>query len=120
MGMQSKKSHVSLNRRSDLVLANEQKNFYNRINGIRGRVLLNCADPLADIFTFIFSASLHLPKVPSLWKDFFSVPVAKSASPKSLDDFRLVALTSPVIKSRLTLREPRLLHVFIHRLSICF
>lgn len=29
MGMQSKKSHVSLNRRSDLVLSNELNNFYN-------------------------------------------------------------------------------------------
>lgn len=29
MGMQSKKSHFSLNRRPDLVLSNELNNFYN-------------------------------------------------------------------------------------------
>ncbi len=125
MGMQSKKSHVSLNGRPDLVLSNELNTFYNRFNncnfseelsvfknavssqnsvvdrskvcklfrgvkerkspgpdGIGGRVLKNCADQLADIFTFIFSMSLQLHKVPSLWKDF--VPVPKSASPTSL------------------------------------
>lgn len=106
------KSHVSLNRRSDLVLANELNNFYNRFNSIRGCILLNCADPLPDMFTFSFSVSLHLHKVLSLWKDSFSVPVPTSASPKSLDDFRPVALTSPVMKSRLILREPTLLPVF--------
>ena len=101
MGMQPKKSHVSLNGRPDLVLSNDLNNFYNRFNvcdfsdelsafknvvstqsssvvvdrikvcqlfrgvkerkspgpdGIGGRVLKNCADQLADIFTFIFSS----------------------------------------------------------------
>lgn len=68
-------------------------------DGIGGRVLKNCADQLADIFTFIFSISLQLHKVPSLWKDSIIVPVPKSASPKSLNGFRPVALTSLVMKS---------------------
>lgn len=73
-------------------------------------VHVNCADPLADIYTFIFSVSLQLHKVPSLWKDFNSVPGPKP--PKSLDDFRPVALTSLVLKFRLIWWEPRLLPVF--------
>lgn len=69
------------------------------LDGTGGQVLKNCAVQLADIFSFIFSMSLQLHKVPSLWKNSIIVPVPKYASPKSLNDFRPVALTSLVMKS---------------------
>lgn len=48
-----------------------------RPEGIRGRVLKNCALQLADIFSYIFQLSLKLHTVPCLWKDSVIVPVPK-------------------------------------------
>lgn len=68
-------------------------------DGIGGRVLRNCAEQLADIFSFIFSWSLQVHRVPRLWKDSIIIPVPKSKCTKALNDFRPVALTSLLMKS---------------------
>lgn len=54
-------------------------------DGIGGRVLRNCAKELTDIFSFIFTWSLKLHRVPHLWKDSVIVPVPKNKSPTSLN-----------------------------------
>ena len=59
----------------------------------------SCAEELAGIFTLIFRKSLQLCSVPRLWKDSIIVPVPKIRAPKTLNDFRPVALTSLVMKS---------------------
>ena len=73
---------------------------------IGGRLLKNCADQLAYVFSLLFSWSLRDCVVPSLWKSSIISPVPKSRAPKELNDFRPVALTSIVMKcfERLVLR----------------
>lgn len=68
-------------------------------DGIRGQVLNNCAIQLSDLFHFIFQQFLILHKVPCPWKNsvIVSVPIIKI--PKSLSDFKPVALTNLVIKT---------------------
>ncbi|KAG7499465.1 hypothetical protein JOB18_039315 [Solea senegalensis] len=68
-------------------------------DGISGRLLKCCAPFLSEIFTYIFQWSLSLNKVPTLWKESTIVPVAKVPSPKTLNDYHPVALTSVVMKS---------------------
>lgn len=143
MGMNSKKSHISLNGKPDVDLSNDLNVFYNRFNihdfsqerdvfknaiieqnivnvdkdmvlklfrgvrertspgpdGIGGRIIKNCAVQLADIFCFIFNKSLCLHKVPRIWKESIIVPVPKNNVPKSLNEFRPIALTSLIMKS---------------------
>lgn len=76
-------------------------------DGIGGRVLRNCAEQLADIFSFIFSWSLKLHRVPRLWKDSVIVPVPKNKSPTSLNNFRTVALTSLVMWKTISWTQSR-------------
>jgi len=66
---------------------------------ITGKLLKVCADQLCKVFSDLFNSSLTQGKVPLLWKESTIVPVAKSASPKELNDYRPVALTSLVMKS---------------------
>ncbi len=143
MGMNSKKSPISLNGKSDSELANDLNTFYNRFDvhdfgtelsmyknispqetsvhidsevvlklskgikerkspgpdNISGRLLKNCAAPLSDIFSFIYCKSLQLARVPSIWKNSVIVPVPKTKHPKSLNDFRPIALTSLAMKA---------------------
>lgn len=68
-------------------------------DGIGGWVLRNCAKQLVDIFSFIFSWSLQLHMVPWFWKDSVIIPVPNSKSPKILNDFRPMSLTSLVMKT---------------------
>lgn len=68
-------------------------------DNIGGRLLKSCAEPLSDILAFIFNKSLHLHRVPHLWKESVIVPVSKNKGPKSLNDFRPVALTSLIMKA---------------------
>lgn len=68
-------------------------------DNIGGRLIKSCAEPLSDIFAFIFNKSLQLHQVPHLWKESAIVPVPKTKVPKSLDDFRPVALTSLIMKA---------------------
>ncbi len=66
---------------------------------ITGKFLKVCADQLCDIFSDLFNSSLIQHKVPKLWKESIVVPVAKTKSPKELNDLRPVALTSLVMKT---------------------
>lgn len=68
------------------------------LDGIGGHILKNCAVQLADIFCFIFRNSLCLYKVPHLWKESIIVPMPKNNVPKSLNEYRPVALTSLIMK----------------------
>ncbi len=68
-------------------------------DGISGRLIKCCAPFLSEVFTYIFQWSLSLNKVPTLWKESIIVPVAKVPSPKNLNDYGPVALTSVVMKS---------------------
>ena len=68
-------------------------------DNVSGRLLKSCAEQLCGIFRFIFQMSLNLQKVPRIWKEATIVPVAKNNTPKTLNDFRPVALTSVVMKS---------------------
>lgn len=65
---------------------------------IGGRLLKTCAEQLGPIFNFIFNMSLRQQIVPSIWKLSTVVPVAKNNNPKTLNDFRPVALTSLIMK----------------------
>jgi len=66
---------------------------------ICGQLLRICADQLCNIFQCIFNLSLLQQRVPRSWKHSIIVPIAKCCPPKSLNDFRPVALTSLVMKS---------------------
>ncbi len=61
--------------------------------------LKSCADQLAPIFTQIFNRSLELCKVPSCFKRTTIIPIPNKSNISGLNDYRLVALTSVVMKS---------------------
>lgn len=67
-------------------------------DGIGGRILKNCAEQSAEIFSFIFMWSLELQNVPNIWKESIIVPEPKNKTLKSHNDYRPVALTSLVMK----------------------
>jgi len=60
---------------------------------------VNCAVQLGDIFCLIFQLSLQLHRVPRLCKDSIIVPVPKIQTPKTLNEFRPVALAYLVMKA---------------------
>ncbi len=68
-------------------------------DGVSPACLKTCADQLAPIFTQIFNRSLELCEVPSCFKCSTIVPVPKKPKITGLNDYRLVALTSVVMKS---------------------
>ncbi|KAI4888279.1 hypothetical protein NFI96_012150 [Prochilodus magdalenae] len=63
------------------------------------RLLKSCAAELGAPLQHIFSLSLRLGRVPTLWKTSCLVPVTKKGQPSELNDFRPVALTSHVMKT---------------------
>ena len=67
-------------------------------DGVTGRVLKDCADELAGVFTKIFNQSLALSTVPSCLKSSIIVPLPKKRHITSLNDYRPVALTPVVMK----------------------
>ncbi|GAA6109013.1 uncharacterized protein LOC113663549 isoform X1, partial [Tachysurus ichikawai] len=68
-------------------------------DNIPGRVLRECAEPLADVFTDIFNISLSSAVVPTCLKTTTIVPIRKKKSTVScLNDYRPVALTPIVMK----------------------
>ncbi|KAK1806283.1 hypothetical protein P4O66_000152 [Electrophorus voltai] len=69
-----------------------------RPDGICGRVLKDCADQLAPVFTDIFNLYVTLGTVPSSFKRFTIVPVPKKPRPSGHNDYRPVAFTSVVMK----------------------
>lgn len=62
-------------------------------DNVSGRLLKNCAEPLASMF-FLHRYKVCSASVPCIWKDSVIVPVPEITVPKSLNDFRHVALTS--------------------------
>ena len=67
-------------------------------DGVSGRVLKDCADQLAGIFTKIFNLSLTQSAVPSCLKTSTVIPLPKKSPTTSLNDYRPVALTPVVMK----------------------
>ena len=67
-------------------------------DGISGRVLRYCADQLCLVFARLFTWALRDCVVPTLWKNSTISPVPKNNKPKSMNDYRPVALTSLVMK----------------------
>lgn len=65
---------------------------------ICSRLLKSCSKELSPIFRYLFDKSLEVQHVPKIWKDAIVVPVPKSSSPSTLNDFRPVALTSIPMK----------------------
>ncbi len=68
-------------------------------DNISGRMLIHCAEQLGPLFTHVFDWSLSLQRVLAKWKQATTVPAAKTTCPKTLNDFRPIALTSLVMKS---------------------
>ncbi len=67
-------------------------------DGITSRVLRSFADQPAGLFTSIFNESLATSVVPTSFKKSVIIPVPKNSKPPCLNDYRLVALTSIVMK----------------------
>ena len=67
-------------------------------DGVSSSTLKHCADQLAPIFTTLFNSFLQLSQVPSRFKVSAIIPVPTKLKPASLNDDRLVALTSVVMK----------------------
>lgn len=67
-------------------------------DGVPGRVLRDCADELAGVFTRIFNLSLEQSTVPTCLKSSTIVPLPKKTHISSYNDYRPVALTPVVMK----------------------
>ncbi|KAK0133131.1 putative protein MSS51, mitochondrial [Merluccius polli] len=110
MGLQSKKTPVSLNGKSDPELANELNIFYNRFNTYDFSKELceysnMCTEQQYETGIVVdkehvckFLRGVKERKSPDLWKESVIVPVPKTKAPKSLNDSRPVALTSLIMK----------------------
>ena len=61
-------------------------------------MLKACASKLCGVLQHLFNLSLHLQRVPVLWKASFLVPVPKKGHPLALDDYRLIVLTPHIMK----------------------
>ena len=85
---------------------NTVRSYFSKLNirkacgpdGLSGRVLRYCADQLCSVFTRLFTWALRDCVVPTLWKNSTICPVPKNNKPKSMNDYRPVALTSLVMK----------------------
>ncbi|KAK3531741.1 hypothetical protein QTP70_027281 [Hemibagrus guttatus] len=67
-------------------------------DNIPGRVLRECAEQLADVFTDIFNISLSSAIVPTCLKTTTIIPVPKKSPVSCLIDYRPVALTHIIMK----------------------
>lgn len=65
---------------------------------ISPRLLKACSSQLCGVLQHLFNLSLHLQRVPVLWKTSCLVPVPKKGRPAALEDYRPVALTSHIMK----------------------
>ncbi|KAK3546754.1 hypothetical protein QTP70_033947, partial [Hemibagrus guttatus] len=76
-------------------------------DNIHGRVLRECAQQLADVFTDIFNISLSSTVVPTCLKTTTIVPVPKKSTVSCLNDYCPIALTPIVMKcfERLVMRH---------------
>jgi len=60
-------------------------------DGVCPRLLRDCTGQLAVPLQRLFNMSLHMEKVPMLWKTSCLIPVPKSGQPVELNDYRPVA-----------------------------
>ena len=67
-------------------------------DGVLGRVLRDCADQLAPVFTKIFNQSLSQAIIPPCLKTSTIIPVPKKSTVSCLNDYRPVALTPIIMK----------------------
>ncbi|KAK3564292.1 hypothetical protein QTP86_012012 [Hemibagrus guttatus] len=67
-------------------------------DNIPDRVLRECAEQLADVFTDIFNISLSSAVVPMCLKTTTIIPVPKKSTVSCLSDYHLVVLTPIVMK----------------------
>ncbi|TWW54867.1 hypothetical protein D4764_0229500 [Takifugu flavidus] len=58
----------------------------------------NCPRQLCGILQHLFNQSLHLQRIPVLWKTSCLVPVPKKTHPVAPSDYRPIALTSHIMK----------------------
>ncbi|KAK3537588.1 hypothetical protein QTP70_016402 [Hemibagrus guttatus] len=74
---------------------------------VPGRVLRECAEQLADVFTDVFNISLSSAVVPTCLKRTTIVPVLEKSTVSCLNDYHPVALTPIVMKcfERLVMRH---------------
>ena len=68
-------------------------------DGILLKVLRICSGQLCEIFCTIFNLSFLCGVVPDIWKSSCIVPVPKNNKVGSMNDLRLVALTSVALKT---------------------
>ncbi|KAF7665153.1 hypothetical protein LDENG_00151510, partial [Lucifuga dentata] len=67
-------------------------------DGIPGKVLVACANELSEILTRLFNLSLTQATIPACFKSATIIPVPKTPTNSSLNNFRPIALTSLVMK----------------------
>ncbi|XP_078077345.1 uncharacterized protein LOC144499139 [Mustelus asterias] len=67
-------------------------------DGVPGRALRSCMDQLAEVFRDIFNLSLQQSEVPIYFKKTTIIPIPKKNQAACLNDNRLVALTSIIMK----------------------
>ncbi|XP_072564227.1 uncharacterized protein [Paramormyrops kingsleyae] len=82
--------------RRTLTKVNPQKTA--RPDNIPVRVLRDCADQLAEVFTDIFNTSLSQMIIPMCFKSTTIIPVPKKSSVTCLNDYHPVTLTSVIMK----------------------
>lgn len=70
-------------------------------DGVLGKVLKACDDQLSGFLSRIFSLSLTKATTPSCLKSATIFPVTKKPTVKSVNDYRPIALTAVVMKSKL-------------------
>ncbi|TWW68811.1 hypothetical protein D4764_19G0006090 [Takifugu flavidus] len=63
-----------------------------------GRHQKSCSRQLCGILQHLFNQSLHLQRIPVLWKTSCLVPVPKKTHPVAPSDYRPIALTSHIMK----------------------
>ncbi|KAK3514879.1 hypothetical protein QTP70_033815, partial [Hemibagrus guttatus] len=76
-------------------------------DNIPGKVLRECAEQLADVFTDIFNISLSSAVVSTCLKTTTIIPVPKNSPVSCLNDYRPIALTPIIMKcfERLVMRQ---------------
>ncbi|KAK3506473.1 hypothetical protein QTP70_001255 [Hemibagrus guttatus] len=86
-------------------------------DNIPGRVLRECAEQLADVFTDIFNISLSSTIVPTCFKTMTIVPVPKKSTVSCLNDYRPAALTPIVMKCSTDDAITTILHLSLSHLD---
>lgn len=68
-------------------------------DGISAFLLKTFADELTPAWSPLFQLSVDTHTIPTIWKKAVIIPVPKKPCPQDNNDFRLVALTSTVMKA---------------------